>query len=130
MNDKRLKEINQEIAEWALKQGDILTSRTLELSGLFTDVNGDTAFEYSMDLGIPGINVTEKPGSNFEISGTPLISAKEKKITLHAKDNGGLEATAEITVNIDKGNSELVETLTQSDSIWYQWLRESFLLNH
>ena len=129
VNDKRLKEINQEIAEWALKQGDILTSRTLELSGLFTDVNGDTAFEYSMDLGIPGINVTEKPGSNFEISGTPLISAKEKKITLHAKDNGGLEATAEITVNIDKGNSELVETLTQSDSIWYQWLSKKDSLN-
>ena len=122
VNDKKLQEINQEIAGWALKQGDIMTSRTLDLNGLFTDINGDSAFEYSMDFNIPGITVSNSSGSIFEISGQPFVSGEGKIITFSAKDNGGLETTAEITVNIDEGENRLVETLTQSDSIWYQWL--------
>ena len=122
VNDERLKEINQEIAEWALKQGDIMTSRILDLNGLFTDVNGDTAFEYSMDFNIPGIKVTKESDSIFRISGQPFDVAEGEVMTVTATDNGGLKTEAGITVEIKKGYSELVETLTQSDSIWYQWL--------
>ena len=121
VNDERLQEINQEIESWKLKQGDIMTSRILDLNGLFTDINGDSAFEYSMDFNIPGLKVTKDSDSIFRISGQPLDVAEGEVMTVTATDNGGLKTEAGITVNIEEGYSELVETLTQSDSIWYQW---------
>lgn len=124
LNIETQEKIQGEIESWDLTQGEIIFTKFLNLSGLFDDANGDTTFKYSTNLNIPGLIVSEESDSMFKIKGQPFIAMEDDgdMLTITAEDNGGLKETAKFSITIKEGNSVLLDTLTNPNSTWYQWL--------
>ena len=127
INHEKLLQLQKEIKNWGLKEGEIINSTSIDLDGLFIDTNGDQSFEYTTDLNIPGVTLIKNSDTHYTLSGMPYFPIKNKRVTIIAKDIGGLETVANfhVTVKVNSGNNNLVDEVTKANSIWYQWITKT-----
>ena len=126
INEEKRLLIVKQIEDLNLTQGETVQYTKIDIEGLFTDENGgNLAYSYEITDLPEGIILEDLNDTQVAISGMPVVSAKEIIVKIIAKDVGELTTTATLNFDIAEGNSDLIDTVTKPNSIWYQWITKT-----